>query len=86
MKLKPIKFTYKESYLNDTLPMNKLQAGLIAEEVEEISPIFVKHNKEGNPEGVRYKQLPALLINAIQEQQAQIEELEARISVLEAQQ
>lgn len=56
--------------------------GLIAEEVYEISPGVVP-TEDGKPEAFNYEFLVAPLIGAIQEQQAQIEALEARIKILE---
>ena len=59
--------------------------GFIAEEVEEIDPRLVHHNAEGAPDGVQYDRYVVHLVNVVQEQRAQIEALEARLSVLEQQ-
>ncbi|HLA96423.1 MAG TPA: hypothetical protein VK612_11935, partial [Pyrinomonadaceae bacterium] len=45
------------------------------EEVNEIEPLFVTHNKDGQIEGVKYAQITTVLVNAIKEQQTQIEAL-----------
>ncbi|MET0851267.1 MAG: hypothetical protein ABW020_09080 [Candidatus Rokuibacteriota bacterium] len=72
--------------------------GLIAEEVVEIYPELVVLDKEGQPSGVRYHVLPAMLLNELQRQQRVIEtqaaqareqarlidELTSRLSRLEA--
>jgi hypothetical protein len=59
--------------------------GLIAEEVAEVDPLLVTYNKHGQIEGVKYERLGVVLINAIKEQQAQIEELRRLVSTLEQQ-
>jgi hypothetical protein len=60
-------------------------AGLIAEEVHEAGLTeFVQYNQEHEPEGLSYGNMVALLTKAIQEQQALITALTARIEALEA--
>lgn len=59
--------------------------GFIAEEVAEIDPRLVHHNAEGAPDGVQYDRYVVHLVNVVQEQRAQIEALEARLSALEQQ-
>ncbi|MGI6378900.1 MAG: tail fiber domain-containing protein [Patescibacteria group bacterium] len=61
---------------------NTKGVGLIAQEVEKVFPELVK-GEEGN-KGVEYGNLVAPLIEAIKEQQKQIEDLNARIKKLEA--
>ena len=64
--------------------------GLIAQELKEVFPELVKHgvhpgDDENEPveyEGIAYIPLTAILIEAVQEQQAQIEELKAEIENL----
>jgi hypothetical protein len=79
LALKPKTFTYKkEYYKNPELQM----LGLIAEEVAEVSPFLAEYQNEdrsGQVENVRYATIVVPLIKAIQEQQAQIEELKALI-------
>jgi hypothetical protein len=54
-------------------------AGLIAEEIEELGLTeFVQYAKDGSPDALAYSNMVALLVKAIQEQQAQIEELKAK--------
>jgi len=55
------------------------ELGLIAEEINEILPEAVLKNKEGEPDSVSYGRITAVLIEAIKEQQKQIEELKALI-------
>lgn len=69
--LRPISFTWKEDGARDL--------GLGAEEVERVEPLLTFRNKQGEIEGVKYNQLSAVLINAIKEQQQQIQELKREI-------
>lgn len=55
--------------------------GLIAEEVAEVIPEIVTHNREGEIQGIEYSRLSALLIAAFQEQE---EESARRFAALEA--
>jgi hypothetical protein len=51
-------------------------AGLIAEEIHELGLTeFVQYAEDGTPDALAYQNMVALLTKAIQEQQAQIEEL-----------
>jgi hypothetical protein len=52
--------------------------GVIAQEVERVMPEAVR-NKEDGYKGVRYEKLIPLLIEAIKEQQVEIELLQARV-------
>ena len=64
-KLRPVSFTYKQS--------EQLRYGLIAEEVAEIYPNLVVYDKQGDPQTVMYHELPALLLNEIQNLKKEIE-------------
>lgn len=55
------------------------QIGFIAQDVEEVVPELVSTSEKGM-KGLSYGQLTAVLVKAIQEQQAQIEELKALIN------
>ena len=59
--------------------------GLIAEEVAEIEPLLVTHNRNGEIEGVKYDQIAMVLINAVKEQQAQIQQQQNQIETLRKQ-
>jgi hypothetical protein len=76
-RLRPVSFDWKTNNMHDF--------GLIAEEVAEVEPLLVTYNKHGQIEGVKYERLGVVLINAIKEQQAQIEELRRLVSTLEQQ-
>lgn len=73
LKLRPVTFNYKQD------PSKRTAFGLIAEEVYELIPELVAHNKDGEIETVLYHQLPALLLNEIKKLNARIEQLEQRI-------
>ena len=64
-QLKPITFSWKEGGMRDL--------GLGAEDVAAIEPLLVTYNAEGKVEGVKYDRVAMLLLNAVKEQQAQIE-------------
>jgi len=73
-RLQPITFRWK----ND----QSLDLGLAAEEVAKVEPLLVTHNASGEVEGVKYDRVAVLLINAVKEQQAQIERQQAEIDRL----
>ena len=73
MKLKPSKFNY--------IGQTGEHIGLIAEDVSEIDSRLVEYEADGiTPRTVRYMEISALLIKAIQEQQLTIEKLEQKIA------
>ena len=65
-RLRPISFDWKEGGARDI--------GLAAEEVAQVEPLLTFRNDHGEIEGVKYNQLAAVFVNAIQEQQAQIQQ------------
>ncbi len=75
--LNPVNFTY----ISDQA--GRKQYGLIAEEVEEVNPLFVSYSNEGEPETVSYSQLITPIIKALQDQDKLIKELQSRIEELE---
>lgn len=64
-RLRPVSFNW--------LANNQSDFGLVAEEVAEIEPLLVSYNDKGEVEGVKYDRLGVVLINAVGEQQKQIE-------------
>ena len=83
--LKPVTFRYKK----EIDPHGTSQLGLVAEEVEAISPGLVVRDKEGKPYSVRYDQVNAMLLNeflkehrTVQEQGVTIARLEKQVEVL----
>jgi hypothetical protein len=73
LSLRPVNFVYKESKVNDK------QYGLIAEEVEEIFPELIVHDKEGLASTVKYHDLPVLLLAELKKAFRRIEELEKKV-------
>jgi hypothetical protein len=87
MKLRPVSFYYKPEY-DET---HTRQYGLVAEEVAQVSPELVVFDKDGVPQTVRYHFVNAMLLNEVQkqqntiaQQQAEIQDLAARLAKLEA--
>jgi hypothetical protein len=80
MALRPVRYHLKAAW-NPTGEGEQL--GLIAEEVIAVEPRLATVDETGEPSAVRYQQLTAVLVKAIQEQQAQIERLQARLEALE---
>jgi len=70
-RLRPITFTWKDGGMRDV--------GFGAEEVEKIEPLLVTRNRAGEIEGVKYGQISAVLINAVKEQQTEIELLQLQV-------
>jgi Chaperone of endosialidase len=66
-RLRPITFNWKEGGMHDL--------GLGAEDVAAIEPLLVTYNETGAVEGVKYDRIGVVLLNAVKEQQAQIETL-----------
>jgi hypothetical protein len=77
LTLRPV--TYKGNNDGDTL-----FGGLIAEEVHAVGLTeFVQYNEENQPDSLSYSNMVSLCVKAIQEQQATITALTARITALE---
>lgn len=64
-QLRPISFDWKDGGVKDV--------GFGAEDVAKIDPRFVTHNEKGEIEGVKYDRLSVVFVNALKEQQAEIE-------------
>ena len=79
MELRPVTFHYK------TQPDGPLQYGLIAEEVSEVMPELVIRDATGQIESVAYHEMPAMLLNELQKQQAQIADQAKTINMQQAQ-
>jgi hypothetical protein len=77
MKIHPVKFHYNA---NAPFKSNEQQIGIIAQEMEQIAPYMVTKIKADGFDDLRQynnQALPYMLVNAIQEQQKQIEALKA---------
>ena len=54
--------------------------GFIAEDVDKILPNLVSHDEQGKAQGIQYSKMTAVLLEAIKEQQIQIDELKAKLN------
>jgi len=70
-KLKPVSFKRKGTRQQDI--------GLIAEEVDKVLPVIVKHNDKNEAEGLDYSKLTVILINAVKELSAEVKELKKKL-------
>ena len=70
------------SYNRNDVPGNPRQVGVIAQEVEKVLPEVVSYNEETDTKSVAYGNMVGLLIEAIKEQQEQIEALKSEINSL----
>jgi len=73
-RLNPITFSWKADGRRDI--------GFGAEEVAKVEPLLTFTNDKGELEGVHYAQITTVLVNAVKEQQAQIEALKNQIETL----
>jgi hypothetical protein len=81
IKLQGVSFTWKEDTEISKMTGIKDDIGFIAQEVKEILPELVRENKNGLF-SLRDKSITALLVEAIKEQQKQIEDLQKQINYL----
>ena len=70
-QLRPVSFTWKAD--------GQADMGLVAEEVAAIEPLLTTTNAKGEIEGVKYDRVGIVLVNAVQEQQLQIEAQQKQI-------
>jgi hypothetical protein len=77
LRLRPVTFRYRQPSTDGSKP---LQYGLIAEEVAEAMPELVVYGADGQPQTVKYHELPALLLNELQRQQHEVAELRALLA------
>ena len=75
LKLKPVRYEWKESYKKGKGTM----VGFVSQDVQEVIPEVINESKiigtEETKLGIDYSKIVAVLTNAIQEQQKQIDEL-----------
>ena len=74
-RLKPVTYRYKKE-IDRT---QNLAFGLIAEEVAEANPDLVANNAQGQPEGVHYEMVNAMLLNEFLKQHRKIQEQAATV-------
>ena len=70
-RLRPVSFRWKTGGMSDF--------GLVAEEVREIEPLLTTTDDKGEIEGVKYDRLGVVVVNAVNEQQTQIEAQQKQI-------
>jgi hypothetical protein len=68
-RLRPVEFRWKDGGERDL--------GFVAEEVAVVDPILATYDDAGDLVGVKYRQLTAVLVKALQEQRAEFEAAEA---------
>ena len=56
------------------------QFGLVAEEVEKVSPDLVIHDEEGKPFTVRYEAVNAMLLNEFLKEHSQVQQLKTTVA------
>jgi trimeric autotransporter adhesin len=74
--LKPVSFRYKA----EIEPSRPLSFGLVAEDVEKISPDLVMRDADGNANTVRYEAVNAMLLNEFLKEHKKVQELEATVA------
>jgi hypothetical protein len=74
-------YTYDSSELAESLglPKHMDQIGLMADEVEAVLPELVTQSALEGYKTIRYDKVVSVLVNAVKEQQAMIEELQALV-------
>jgi hypothetical protein len=80
LALKPVTFRYKRELDRDGIP----QFGLVAEEVEKVSPDLVARDAEGKVYTVRYEAVNAMLLNEFLKEHRKNEEQEKTIAELKS--
>src|SRR5205085_7183803 len=80
LALNPVTFRYKQSLDPDGV----LQFGLIAEQVEKVSPDLVVRDEDGKVSTVRYEAVNAMLLNEFLKEHHKVQELERQIEALTA--
>ena len=78
-KLQGVTFDWKQN--DDDILKIKEDYGFIAQEVQEVLPELVRENENGKL-SLRDKGIISVLVEAIKEQQKQIDELKARLDAL----
>lgn len=78
--LRPVNFQYnRESAPGLSDATQDIQYGLIAEEVDKVFPYLCVYDENGVPFGVKYHELPSILLNELQKALKRIEVLEDKI-------
>src|SRR5205085_2040160 len=77
LALNPVTFRYKQSLDPDGV----LQFGLIAEQVEKVSPDLVIRDEDGKVSTVRYEAVNAMLLNEFLKEHREVKEQRAELTV-----
>jgi hypothetical protein len=81
-RLRPVSFNWRSNDAPDV--------GLVAEDVAKLEPNLVTRNDKGEVEGVKYDRVGVVLVNAVNEEQVQIEnqqkQIDAQKAIIERQQ
>ena len=80
LALRPVTFRYKEAIDPSGIP----QFGLVAEEVEKVSPALVTRDAKGEVFTVRYEAVNAMLLNEFLKEHSTVQELKNEIAALTA--
>jgi hypothetical protein len=80
LSLQPVTFHYKHELDPADIP----QFGLIAEQVEKVSPDLVAHDEQGKPYSVRYEAVNSMLLNEFLKEHRNGQEQDATISQLKS--
>jgi hypothetical protein len=70
-RLRPVSFTWKQSGERDL--------GFVAEEVNAVEPLMTTYNDKGQVEGIKYDRISTALVNAVNEQQTEIDSQKTEI-------
>src|SRR5262249_15496264 len=73
-RLKPVTFKFDSDWKGTT------QHGLIAEEVAEVDPKLVVHDKNGEITSVHYEQINSMLLNEFLKEHKKLEELQKTVA------
>jgi hypothetical protein len=80
LALRPVAFRYKEELDPDKIP----QFGLIAEDVEKVSPDLVVRDEQGKAYSVRYEAVNAMLLNEFLKEHRTVQELKSTVAKQDA--
>jgi hypothetical protein len=91
LKLRPVRFDWNASNFNvgdatlkrDLTEKGKNNIGFLAQEVQEVLPEIVNYEKSSDTYSIQYTALIPVLVEALKEQQAQIEDLRLQLKSLE---
>ena len=75
LQMQGVKYDWKDNSYG-----GKDNFGFIAEDMQTICPELVSCDQEGKARGIQYTKMTAVLVEAIKEQQAQIDELKSKLN------